>query len=637
MESVDKEYDSFELLYVYIHKIDRCFENVDFLFTTEYDIKFNEQEKKLDIRKLDNNYLKGFYGDKISSINLIVGKNGAGKTTLFDLLGLHLDDRRKSFDIEDDDEYGWFALYRTNIENKFYIEGNNHKILPCEFYSDFPKYEQVKPFYAFVFQYDFEKEKITKSDFASKVYFDEYPFIFYNRNNLTSYFIKNNKSLSNDDYTYGLYREYIKANRFSDLYYLATHEKKFFKLVTNDFISISITIDEYSHHSIDDYDEFSELFDELKEKTSYKESDVKFKIKFRLLSNEILDLYYLIIKNTEARNSFIHEIDVIKQKDDIGEVIKELYDVSCQYSNRIERYSCGKYEELYDFCESILQLPNDCFINSIKDEREDMFKISINLNNKYNEKIHAFLQLYDEGKYFASKEELYPSYWLYVEMQLNNGNISEGELNLIQTYAGIYFALSKQGEKQKSAIIILDEPDKSFHPSWIACFINDLIEMINSMKNDVVYQVLISTHSPFMLSDIPKECVTCIDIENHKRIVKKAGKSFASNFYDIIDEAFFLDSPIGKFAESKINDIIEDIVGLEHCKFSKDTKKRISELEKRIQIIDDDYLKYTLQKQLIDKVAIIDMNYSLELEKGNLENRLKSINEQLEGHNDTTR
>ena len=81
-------YDSFELLYVYIKKIDRCFEDTYLSFTNDYDIEYDYDNKRLKIVKKDSSVLTNFFSNKIKSINLIVGKNGCGKTTLFDLLGL---------------------------------------------------------------------------------------------------------------------------------------------------------------------------------------------------------------------------------------------------------------------------------------------------------------------------------------------------------------------------------------------------------------------------------------------------------------------------------------------------------------------------------------------------------------------
>lgn len=202
-----------------------------------------------------------------------------------------------------------------------------------------------------------------------------------------------------------------------------------------------------------------------------------------------------------------------------------------------------------------------------------------------------------------------------------NNNISEGELSLINTYSGIYYALTNEYKNQKSAIILLDEPDKSFHPMWIASFIDNLIKLVESINNEMTYQFIISTHSPFMLSDVPKEAITCIDIVDHHRIVSQAKTSFASNYYDIIKDTFFLKDSVGTFAKRKINEIIEEINNLN----SNTNQETITKLNNLINIIDDPYLKNTLSLQLNKKIAKFNQKTALALEKQQLEARIKEI------------
>lgn len=87
-------YYEFELLYVYIEEINRCFSQQEFIFSNEYNIHYNFNKKALKITKKDNKFVN-FFSKNISSINLIVGKNGCGKTTLLDLLGLKSIERYK--------------------------------------------------------------------------------------------------------------------------------------------------------------------------------------------------------------------------------------------------------------------------------------------------------------------------------------------------------------------------------------------------------------------------------------------------------------------------------------------------------------------------------------------------------------
>lgn len=59
--------DSFELLYVYIMDINRCLNDIEFSFTNEYEIEYDESQKKLIINKKNNN-LQNFSEIKLNQL-----------------------------------------------------------------------------------------------------------------------------------------------------------------------------------------------------------------------------------------------------------------------------------------------------------------------------------------------------------------------------------------------------------------------------------------------------------------------------------------------------------------------------------------------------------------------------------------
>ena len=73
-----------QLLFVYTKDLRQCFSQQEFCFTNDFDITFNESKLLMQIKK---NPYKDLWGEKISNINLIVGKNGSGKSTILDLIG----------------------------------------------------------------------------------------------------------------------------------------------------------------------------------------------------------------------------------------------------------------------------------------------------------------------------------------------------------------------------------------------------------------------------------------------------------------------------------------------------------------------------------------------------------------------
>lgn len=627
-------YDSFELLYVYIKKIDRCFEDMYFSFTNDYDIEYDYDNKRLKIVKKDASVLTNFFSNKIKSINLIVGKNGCGKTTLFDLLGLMLDDRYDVFNLDYKDERsGWFALYKCGSTNEFYVEGFNCKLL---FLENYIGNEEIKQMYSIHFTYDFITNNIKEISFSGSYEHHDCPFVFYNQEirNSSLFLQTNPKIIDRDDYSHLINRKYIKNGKLTHLYYLATNNYDFFKEIENESLAIVIKIKNESYY--EDEGNFDLLFNSKVNNDEYLKLEIKDRYRYNLLKTEIYDIYHNVIKkNKEKHDKYLMELKNLEQFDTIINKINLICKITCKYLDTINGLgvSFGYYEFLDEICNKINQL-TDKYINySYLTEKSNIFskinevcEIKINLNDQFDQNVFNFLELYEMGNNGPS---LIRDFKKVFKVYLNN-NISEGELQLINTYSGIYYALTNGYKNQKSAIILLDEPDKSFHPMWISSFIDNLVKLVESIDNDMKYQFIISTHSPFMLSDVPKDCITCIDIVDHQRIISKAKKSFASNYYDIIKDTFFLEDSVGMFAKGKINEMIEVINNIDN-NISEEKIKRISEM---ISVIDDNYLRNVLHSELNKKLSNFNQKMALELEQENLIKRINEISMKLGELND---
>ena len=267
-------YDSFELLYVYIKKIDRCFEDTYFSFTNDYDIEYDYDNKRLKIVKKDSSVLTNFFSNKIKSINLIVGKNGCGKTTLFDLLGLMLNDRYDVFNLDYKDEIsGWFALYKCGSTNEFYIEGFNPRLLfnPQELINA----QMIKQLYGIHFYYDFETMMIYEKFFSNITTHARVPFLYYNQEirNSSLFPQTNPKIIDRDDYSYLINRKYIKNGKLTHLYYLATNNYDFFKEIENESLAIVIRIKNESYY--EDEGNFDLLFNSKVNNDEYLKLGIK--------------------------------------------------------------------------------------------------------------------------------------------------------------------------------------------------------------------------------------------------------------------------------------------------------------------------------------------------------------------------
>lgn len=168
---------------------------------------------------------------------------------------------------------------------------------------------------------------------------------------------------------------------------------------------------------------------------------------------------------------------------------------------------------------------------------------------------------------------------------MNYNQLSSGEEICLNLYALLYDAIKIRPKKFASTysphLIILDEAEIGFHPEWQRSFINTLLDFLNSLKVKVGhdYQVVITTHSPILLSDIPSCCCNFlkrIDDDKTINLREKIEETFASNVFETYRNSFFLEEGmIGKYAEVKLK------------KLEKKCKIGDSRVEDEIRLIGD--------------------------------------------------
>lgn len=141
-----------------------------------------------------------------------------------------------------------------------------------------------------------------------------------------------------------------------------------------------------------------------------------------------------------------------------------------------------------------------------------------------------------------------------------NRDMSSGEITIYTLFSRLYELKQELG--QKDFILLLDEPDMFLHMEWQRTFINDLIKFI---KKEFSYvQIIFTSHSPFLISDIPRENVIFLkkDEETKKTIVVEPislQNTFSANIHTLVKNGFFMTSTIGEFAKNKIEEVIEII------------------------------------------------------------------------------
>jgi ABC-type polar amino acid transport system ATPase subunit len=203
---------------------------------------------------------------------------------------------------------------------------------------------------------------------------------------------------------------------------------------------------------------------------------------------------------------------------------------------------------------------------------------------------------------------------------------STGEFSLLSLYSKINIAMENNNDSLK--LILLDEIDSYIHPQWQKDVIYNLVNFLNEYNQKS--HLIITTHSPIVLSDIPKDNV--IKLINSGTIVNdseqciyndgKIKSSFGSNIHTLYKDSFFLDSTIGKFAYSRITNCIKFLTDYEiflqgniskndfenkHIPISSINEKR-KEVEYIISIIGEPIIKKKLEN-MYEKVFANNSQY----------------------------
>lgn len=208
-------------------------------------------------------------------------------------------------------------------------------------------------------------------------------------------------------------------------------------------------------------------------------------------------------------------------------------------------------------------------------------------------------------------------------------NLSCGEKKMFGLFVNIYsksFDLEYKrianifSQRPNDYIVhyLLDEPDTLLHPQWQKQFIKELIYLLERI--DGKYNIIVTSHSPFILSDLPKENV--IFLEKGKQVYPfdDGKQTFGANIHTLLSHGFFMkDGLMGEFAKSKIDDVIKYL--------NNDKKSTVTtdkDAQNIINIIGEPIIKRELQRMLKNK-----MELSNKTEIDTIKNEIKLLTERL--------
>ena len=143
---------------------------------------------------------------------------------------------------------------------------------------------------------------------------------------------------------------------------------------------------------------------------------------------------------------------------------------------------------------------------------------------------------------------------------------SSGEMSFLSIWGRLYeFLLRKDLFRQTNHLIVfLDELEITLHPAWQQLLVDHMVWFFEKLAPSVKVHIIFASHSPILLSDIPKDNVVLLDKKrNHIEWPDGLLNSFGANIFDLYRLPFMLESgTTGAFAQRKIDAIVNKIYTL---------------------------------------------------------------------------
>lgn len=237
--------------------------------------------------------------------------------------------------------------------------------------------------------------------------------------------------------------------------------------------------------------------------------------------------------------------------------------------------------------------------------------------------------------------ELIPPAFFTVDIMLEDGvkfdELSSGEKQKIYNISSIIYHLqnidsshrrSEESIKYNYVNLILDEIEMFFHPEMQKNFITDLLSDIQNktqLDNITGINIMLITHSPFILSDITKSNILCLGQDDDKM-----EETFGANIHTLLNNSFFMKSGVmGSYAKNKIESILSILQSLKKGRTPL-SKSEMSDIKNIIYSIGEPFLKNKLMEMFlsIENDALKEIK-KLKEEREEIDKKIKTLESKI--------
>ena len=550
-------------LYIFNYKV---LKNIGLKFDDRF--KFEIEDNILHIYRNPNSLPKNFWGSGIYSLTAIVGENGSGKSTVLRLMKkLFVDGEPRNEDVAVAIVYEYQGdLYIYNPNNlkivceqglrSYSIE--TRKAIETFYYSShFQPYTGAEGEMELSGSYDATDTWLLINDLLNYSNFDSYHLTAPIYNHLSAYYAQNNY-------------------RICEVLLLDDLEKLLVSFRMPRYILIAPNKGGWNAIKLEEKQDRIKSIELPNEK--YSSTDIYGKSIERFIYYNIVNLIAERKGNPEKSVSFLHNWQNSHRS---GDVIKDFEGLVT---------SCNLLEEERRPLEAITYVIRKMVELCEFDEDSGTFYIDIKANA---DKLRALVNDVLRDRYFLTARffDIY-----YGHSIIGFQRLSSGELELLNLLSRLYYGITllpqKYPNKKSPRLLLLDEAEIGFHPDWQRQYVKVLTEFMQYMrvKSDMDFQIVITSHSPIILSDIPVCCINFLHRrDGETKLITGEKETFGENVFNLYRRAFFMDSGlVGEFARIKMQNAAKNI---EEGNVTEETLKTVD-------LIGDDRIREYLRKRM---------------------------------------
>ncbi len=630
-----------ELIFFYINQTSSKFiEKQGFNFSSNYRFFVEYIEGKYVLKQEESNVQlpKDFFDEQgcITNITAVVGENGSGKTTLLTKLSNYFGSVKDKDHNPEYDNY-FMERYEKDKTIAIYLEESG---LVC--YHNIDNFESETEMKLFYLQQGSDElmdivrnnrafESISKICISNSMYAIEDGYSTHESISKISLNVNSLRTLKNTFYKKrcrkvthcaGGYYEFQdilcdskKGNEFQqilDILYLEYIMEKGIESVFTQNIVGTLEIKFHTFRKCLD-EQFGDFSSEANKKLALRShydvlvNELLMSFDFKLLKSDIFVVIYMNLLFeiiTYLRFDKYDGESSISDKESLVNYVIGLINKLSQEKSAYAKFFEQALEEIQEY-EQVL---NKCRMFPCSLPLSDMAYISYKEIEHDSVEYSQFLRLI--------KKSVFEREYSYILKYIDIGGLrlASGERALLNFFSWIHLVpffnyISNDVEKslRKNVLLLIDEIDLYCHPLWQQKLISYLIEEIKVQYSDKKVQIIFTTHSPIVLSDMPRSNVIFLKRENARCSIDEEGsheETFGANIYKLFDDAFFLGKKgqIGEFSRKKIQSIIDkikpDTRDMEEVIYPTLSEEEIFLLEQQIALIGENIIRDKLYEML---------------------------------------